>query len=68
MSDLFKYIQYWEKGGRQNELILMDDMHECINTNDDLHDFFIKNDLINAMGVLNPILKRIRHMYAGEIG
>ena len=36
--------------------------------NNDLHDFFIKNDLIDAMGVLNPILKRIRHMYAGEIG
>ena len=32
-------------------------MNECINTNGDIHDFYIENDIIDAVVVLNPTLK-----------
>ena len=33
-------------------------INECINTNGDLHDFFIENDLIDAVSILNPSKKQ----------
>ena len=42
------------KEGKEHEVILMSDMNECINKKGDLQDFFLENDLIDTVGILNP--------------
>ena len=54
LTDLSKVIQKWRKEGKHHEVNLIANVNECINTNEDLQDFYLKNDLLGTVGLLNP--------------
>ena len=54
LINLSQVIQKWRIEGENYEVILSANMNKCINTNGDLQDFCLENDLLDTVGLLNP--------------
>ena len=54
LIDLSNFMSQWRRNGKENKVVLMADMNECISSKGLLHDSYINNGLIDTIGVVNP--------------
>ena len=57
LQDFWVFLQAWKNTGKQNEVVIMTYLTEYIDTND-LFNFYLENNLVDAVAMLNPALDK----------